>query len=136
MRQRGRKSAGAMDAAQPLTQRPAPLPGLSAAQKTIWKRIVDGLPPDWFRPETLDLLAEYCEQITASRKISKMIDKLPNKDSVDELEKLIRLKEKTARVMATLATKMRISQQSTYDREKVKDNSPPADNPWPTRSAA
>lgn len=136
MRTRGRNTQGAMDAAGPATQRPEPLSHLTAEQKKVWKRCADSLPPEWFRGETLDLLAEYCEQVSISRKIGKMIRKLPDKDSTNEVEKLVRLKEKTARVIVTLATKMRMSQQSTYDREKVKDSAPPADNPWPTRSAA
>lgn len=112
------------------TQRPAPASHLTAAQKKIWTRVVDALPPEWFRAETLDLLGEYCRQVTLSRKISKMIDKLPLDAPGQELERLVRLMEKTARMTVTLSTKMRLSQQATYHKSKVKDGSTPSDDPW------
>lgn len=129
MKQRGRKSAAALDAAALTTKRPEPLKHLTAQQKEIWNRVVADLPADWFPRETLDMLAEYCEQVTISRKLSKQILSLPN-DAVADTEKLIRLKEKTARVMVTLATKMRMSQQATYHPEKSKNTDAPAETPW------
>ena len=127
MKHRGRKSAGEVAV---LTQRPDPLPQLNKDEKEIWQRVVNGLPSDWFRPETLDLLREYCHQISLSLKIQKMIVKLPMDAPPADMERFVRLKEKTSRMIVTLATKMRLSQQSTYDREKVKSGGAPADDPW------
>ena len=59
-----------------------------------------------------------------------MILKLPLQDSGAELERLIRLKEKTARLTITLSTKMRISQQSTYDKSRLKEDNAATDDPW------
>jgi phage terminase small subunit len=129
MKQRGRKTAGALEAAVS-TQRPAPLKHLTPEGKDIWMRVVNALQADWFRQETLDLLAEYCEQVLISRKIGKMILKLPLKDSGAEMERLIRLKEKTARLTITLSTKMRISQQATYDKSRLKEDNIATDDPW------
>ena len=129
MKQRGRKTAGALEAAVS-TQRPEPLKHLTPEGKAIWMRVVNALQADWFRQETLDLLAEYCEQVLISRKIGKMILKLPLQDSGAELERLIRLKEKTARLTITLSTKMRISQQSTYDKSRLKEDPTATDDPW------
>ena len=130
-RQRGRKTAGALAAAVS-TQRPAPAAHLTDEQAEIWQRVVDSLPPEWFRPETLDLLGEYCVQVTTSRKVAKMIDALPVDAPAERLQQLIYLTEKTARLTISLATKMRISQQSTYDREKVKQTAKKASDPWLT----
>jgi len=127
--QRGRKTAGALEAAVS-AQRPEALEYLTGPQKIIWARVVDSLPPDWFRPETLDLLGEYCEQITMSRKVGRMIEALPDDAPVAELEQLIRLKEKASRLVIALATKMRLSQQSSYDKSKVKGSAVKADDPW------
>lgn len=127
MEHRGRKSEGEVAV---LAQRPDPPRDLTAKQKEIWRRVCSGLPVGWFREETLDLLAEYCEQKTLSAKLSKMIDKLPNDGRIEDLEKLVRLKEKTARMVISLATKMRISQQATYHSEKSKNPGAPDDDPW------
>ena len=91
---------------------------------------MNGLPSDWFRPETLDLLREYCHQISVSLKLQKMIVKLPLDANPADMERLIRMKEKTSRVIVTLSTKMRLSQQSTLDKNKSKTVGSPASDPW------
>jgi phage terminase small subunit len=112
------------------SQRPDPQPHLTKEQREIWRRIVNALPADWFRDETLDLLAEYCEQVTLSRKISQFIDELTPADGAEDLRKLQMMKDKSSRVLMSLATKMRLSQQSTYHSEKVKTTADVPDAPW------
>lgn len=40
--------------------------------------------------------------------------------TVSALDRLLKMQERESRVITTLATKMRISQQSTYDKSKKK----------------
>jgi hypothetical protein len=121
-----------MDAVGVATQRPEPAKHLTKVQKEIWQRVTSELPIDWFRAETLDMLAEYCEVVTMSRKVGRAIDKLPVDAPATEIERLVRVKDKASRLVTTLATKMRLTQQSSYDRERVKGGAPPASDPWLT----
>ena len=133
--QRGRRSAASQDIPRVQSQRPEPQPHLTKEQREIWRRIVNSLPADWFRDETLDLLAEYCEQVTLSRKISQFIDELTPADGAEDLRKLQMMKDKSSRVLMSLATKMRLSQQATYHSEKSKKTADIPDTPWQMRAS-
>lgn len=131
MQHRGRKSAEEQEALANLTQqRPDPPSFLTKAQKDVWRRVVDAMRADWFRDETLDLLVEYCQQVTLSRTINKRIEAYPMSAPLADLQKLQYMKDKAARLIATLATKMRITQQSTYHSERKKVGDAPAVDPW------
>jgi hypothetical protein len=46
------------------------------AQAAVWRQTVDGLEADWFRPETLPLLQQYCRHVVASNILAARIDEL------------------------------------------------------------
>lgn len=128
---RGRKSAGDLSAVSAVPQRPEPFAYLTKEQKDIWRRITEGLPVDWFRPETLDLLARYCEGMANSRKLQRMLEALPDDAPIADIERIMRLKEKCDARLVTLATKMRLSQQTSRIRESSKNPAHrPASVPW------
>lgn len=129
--QRGRKTAGALEAVVS-TQRPEPATHLTDEQKEIWTRVVNALPPEWFRAETLDLLSRYCAQVTAARQLDQRIEALPADAPLADLKLLMALQDKASRVIMSLATKMRLSQQSTYDKVKRKDSPDKPVDPWPS----
>jgi hypothetical protein len=49
---------------------------------------------------------------------------------VTEYDKLLKMQERESRILVSLATKMRITQQATYHPEKVKDGSSKVPRPW------
>lgn len=87
-----------------------------------WRQVVDRLPADWFPRETHPLLADYCRNVVLSRKIWQLIRKVEKAKRLDieEYERLTRMAERATRVIASLATKMRISQQTQYDKKKAR----------------
>ena len=128
---------GAVDVAQRI-ESPAPPIGMPDSQRAVWALTVGSLDADWFRPEQLPLLTQYCRHVEASniidRQIGDLLSEPPPQGAkghyfhVASYNKLLRLQQRETRAIATLSTKMRLSQLSSYDKSKKK---PPVDKcPW------
>lgn len=116
--QRGRK--GQKVSLVPL-ERPEPPADLDADHATIWRTTVNRLPPDWFPAETHQILKEYCRHAVSSDRLAARIAVLEAEcGDAKELHELLKMRRGEVTNMATLATRMRISQQSTYDATKTK----------------
>ena len=50
-------------------ERPPPPAGLSDAEAAVWRDVTASLPAEWFRPEQLPLLAQYCRHVVAANQI-------------------------------------------------------------------
>jgi hypothetical protein len=136
MIQRGRRSNAALQLVGPgmgqvsVVQRPKPPAGMPESQCVYWRVVVDSMPADWFRPEQLPLLVQYCRHNVAADRIALMIEegerRMLSSEPADfdldivSLDRLLKMQERESRAIATLATKMRLSQQSTYDKSKRK----------------
>jgi hypothetical protein len=83
------------------------------------------LPADWFGRETEALLTQYCRHIVASRRVAQLVAKAEADVECDlkDYDRLLKMQEREGRAITSLATKMRISQQSTYDKSKKKQPS-------------
>lgn len=95
---------------------------LTDEQTAEWWAIVNRMPADWFPKETHPLLAQYCRHIVRARRLAQLIDAAEKGEQLDvkEYRDLLRSEEEQSRALSTLATKMRISQQTTYDKSKKK----------------
>jgi hypothetical protein len=87
-----------------------------------WVAIVNRLPADWFTHETTPLLAQYCRHIVAARKVAALVAQAEADPECDlkDYDRLLKMQEREGRALTSLATKMRLSQQSTYDKSKKK----------------
>jgi hypothetical protein len=126
MTKRGRKS-GASLAIRPVTPiettpRPAAPDELSDEGAAEWREIVDRLPADWFTRETQALLVQYCRHVIAARRVSQLITELEEDEELDfkAYHDALKAQQRESGILASLATKMRISQQSTYDKSRKK----------------
>ena len=132
MKQRGRKSAASLAAVKKIPQRPKAPGDLTPDQKKIWKKTVDAMAVDWFRPETHDILRQYCVHVCESNRIRILIDGLIDDKLSIKLfgfyDKLLKMQEREGRALSSLATRMRLTQQSTYRPEKNKES--PAKKSW------
>ena len=119
MKQRGRKVALAVAQDTEITsqERPEPPAELTPAQRIEWILVVNSVSAEWFPPETHGLLTQY-----ASKHIAELIQDVEKGDELNimEYDKLLKMQERESRVIMSLATKMRLSQQSTYHPEKTK----------------
>lgn len=124
-------------------ERPQPPSYLTESQCEIWREVVSRLPPDWFPPETLPLLEQYCYHILEARELGKRINNFKIKTSKDEdkRDKLVRKQMALTNILSMLATRMRLTQQSLVDRRRqrqamVEDEANGFDKkPWEAMSA-
>ncbi len=136
MAKRGRKSGAelatlsAAGSIQTIIRPDAPYE-LTDEQAAIWRRVSDDLPADWFTPKHLGLLKQYCRHEAQSDRIAMLIEQEMAKDTLDlpQYDKLLVMQEREGRALSSLATRMRITQQSLYDKSK-KAPSNSVRKPW------
>lgn len=123
---RGRASAASLEAgkANPVekVQRPDAPYDLTDEQTEEWWAVVNRLPADWFPRETHGILAQYCRHVVAARRVAQMIAGAERQEplDIDALDKLYKMQEREGRALSSLATRMRLTQQTTYDKSKKK----------------
>jgi hypothetical protein len=124
MIKRGRKSIAQKQAEALISRmdRPRAPHDLTDEETEFWAAIVDSLPADWFTPSTLPLLTQYCRHSVQSRKIAELIERASSSPDLElaDYDRLLKMQQRESAALASLATKMRISQQSTYDKSKKK----------------
>lgn len=125
-------SAGTEQAPAAAGQRLAPPDHLTKTEAGIWSQVVDRMPVDWFPAETHEMLAQYCRHAVNARRFANALnryrDQDPEEQDRDDIEWLLKQHDREGRAMTNLATKMRLTQQSTYSEKHTK---PPAGpKPW------
>lgn len=118
---RGRASAASL-AVVSVMERPAPPAELTPEQRDEWVAVINSLPAAWFSRSTYGLLTQYCRHVVAARRIGDLIRAAEGgaEFDIEEYDRLLKMQEREGRAMSSLATRMRISQQSTYDKTKKK----------------
>lgn len=96
-----------------LAKPPAPYPGLTDDQCDLWRAIAGSMPAAWFKPCDLPLLREMVLALDQSRELADLI---ATTMGVDDLKKLLDLRDRECRRAAALARTLRLSPQSRYDR--------------------
>lgn len=133
---RGRQSAAALSVISgggvETIRRPEPAVELTDEEAEVWRVVVNRLPADWFPAETLPLLGQYCRHAVAGRRVAQLIEGMQSDAegfSIKDYDRLLKMQERESRCLASLATKMRISQQTTYDKSRKKGSVTPK-KPW------
>ena len=122
---RGRTSAAALSviglSGIETIRRPDAPDELTSEQAAEWQAVVNRMPADWFPRETHAMLVQYCRLLIRARRLAQLIDAAENAErfDVDAYRDLVRSEEAVSRAIASLATKMRISQQVTRRREQA-----------------
>ena len=137
MEQRGRKSLENLSVVVSIPgQRPEPPQVLSDPERLIWRQVVGAHPFDWFAPSCWGMLADYCRAWVLSNELALAIAEYdgPPKDSEGfrRWNRLLERRDKNARLLATLGTKMRITNQSTRTERQAATGvrNTPAGKPW------
>lgn len=134
--QRGRKSNAALSVASSRTVQAIPRPGaptdLNLEEKKIWLAIVTRMPADWFQVENYPLLKGYCRHVAAADEVAAIIEAFKKSESFDlkDYDILMRIQRMEVAAASSLATRMRLSQQSTYDPKKRKGDKCSTTLPW------
>lgn len=124
---RGRKPAAELAIAsqnvEKMDQRPEPPGELTPEQVQIWHQTVNSLQADWFRGETLALLTQYCRHVVEARYLGEFIEQMRGNGETFDLREyaaMLRARKGETDAIATLATKLRITPQSTTSHAAVK----------------
>lgn len=138
-----RKSAAALSVVAPEFGRPDPPADLKPPEAEVWRSVVATKPADWFTRDTHPLLSAYCRAKIASDIVAEEIAAfetkwLQNGDGLQRYDKLLAMQYRQGMLMASLATKMRLSQQSRYGPRAADTKARPsaAAKPWETPQAA
>lgn len=138
---RGRRSAAEIEVVSPvirLGDRPEPPMSLNDRAVDEWRRVVNRMPSDWFTDETLSLLQAFCEHVAEGEALQLMIEKVRRKAMTDDecfarYRQLCTMKEAQTRAALSCATKMRMTQQSSYTDKAsgtAKQSSAGGRKPW------
>ncbi len=114
----GPKPAGRLTVVEPSElKRPNPLPGMSDAARTIWKRIVNVYAPDYFKPQHYDQLRAYCEAAAQHKEAVKMVRDqgvmVTQDNGVIKRNPWALERDACAQTMANLGTKLSINKNAT-----------------------
>lgn len=120
---RGRKSAAELAVVPSVVEivpRPVAPSELTDEQADEWRAVVSRMPADWFPRETHGLLVQYCRHVVAARRVAQLIAGEESGDKVDleDYDRLLKMQEREGRAISSLATRMRVSQQSAFDKER------------------
>ena len=124
-KKRGRaSSASLMIASRPtdIIERQKPPHNLTDEETEIWVAIVNSEEADWFTPATVPLLRQYCRHVVHTNRIAELIERAANSMQLDDYDRLLKLQERESRICTLLATKMRLTQQSTINKRGHLEN--------------
>ena len=118
MAKRGRKSAAELAVVRVTLEgyRPQAPHALTAQQAQLWREIVESVPGGWINHAQEPLLAAYCRHVSAADRLSAMIDQnesdLNDFGALQRFGKLLSMRERETKALSSLATRMRLTQQS------------------------
>lgn len=116
---RGRKSAASLmlaDLANTIERVPRQKPPheLNDEEVEVWHAVVTSMPADWFDSGTVPLLTQYCRHVVQTRHLADLIEQATSAKRlvVKDYDRLLKMQQRESAVICSLATKMRITQQS------------------------
>jgi hypothetical protein len=120
MGQRGRTSSAALSvvAGTDIDGRPQAPSDLTPFQRGVWDRTVANEAADVFRTAALQqLLKEYCRHVETADRLSKQVDRATGEGSnlsYQDIDCLLRMRDRETKALADKATKLRLTNQSRY----------------------
>lgn len=136
-KKRGRPSAASLvtltsplDAIQ-VVERAKPPHDLTDEEIEVWVAVTASESADWFTPATLPLLKQYCRHVVRARHLAEMIERAQTSKSLElaDYDRLLKMQQRETAVMCSVATKMRITQQSITNHRGNKKTST-SRKPW------
>lgn len=125
MANRGRKSAAALAIVSPIEtlERPDAPYELTDEQSAEWWAVVNSLPADWFPRHTHGELVNYCRHTVQARRVAQLIAAEESQKQIDvaKLDLLYKMAERESRIASSLATRLRLTQQTQYDKSKKRE---------------
>ena len=93
---------------------------LSEQEQALWRDVVATKPADWFDDDSAPLLKEYVRAVTVCDLLDARVkEAMAEGEPVDDVKRLLDMRDKEARRMVTMATKLRLTQQSRYTEKSA-----------------
>lgn len=107
-------------------------------EREVWRTIVDRMPPNWFTAETFPVLTELCSATVTARKLNVEVAMMRGQRRTEGLSlglfmRVTSLKNRTSALVASLSSKLRLTQQSRMNSEQAKsyaEKSSSSAKPW------
>lgn len=102
-----------------ITERPSPPLDFDNLEASIWASIVNSMPADWFNVGSIPLLTQYVRHTVASQNLAQLIaDVTSNSEEINVKTyiTLLRAQKEESGILSSLATKLRISNQSLINK--------------------
>lgn len=88
--------------------------GLTADQATVWHETVHSRSSDYFGPESVPLLAEYCRVVVMCDVLDEKVQAAIAVGEPAVIKAFLDMRDKESRRMTSIATKLRLTNQSRY----------------------
>lgn len=98
---------------QPIPLSPVP-EGLSDAEAALWRAVVESKPSDYFGRESWPVLKEFCRAAIMCDVLAALITDAIESGEVRQIRRALETRDREAKRMADIATKLRMTQQSRY----------------------
>ena len=93
----------------------APVPAeLSESEAALWAVIVDSKPSEWFGPDSVPVLKEYCRCAALCDQLAVKVREVWDTGDMDAIRVPMALRDREVLRLMALATKLRLTQQSRY----------------------
>lgn len=141
MAKRGRPSSASLEiAARPveIVERQRAPHELNDEETEVWFAVVNTRPADWFSPDTVPLLTQYCREVIQARRVAELIEQATSAVdpetkqptlSIKDYDRLLKMQARQSATIRSLATTMRISQQATTNHRGNKKQTA-SKKPW------
>ena len=110
-----RKSTASLSVVQVGTRERLAAPDdLTEEQSALWKSVVDSKPIDWFAEDSAPLLKEYVRAACMADWMEAQVQAAMTGDDAALLKSFMQMRDMESKRVASLATKLRLTQQSRY----------------------
>lgn len=115
-----------------LPGRLAPPSDLTKEQADRWKAVVDSKPNEWFGPDSAPLLKEYVRAEAMCDLLAVQVEAAIAGGETGEVKVLLDMRDKESKRLTSIATKLRLTQQSRYTPQAAATANKKAGNarPW------
>ena len=91
-----------------------PPEGMTDEQAEVWRTVVGARSADFFSPDSAPLLEEYCRVVVMCRLLALQVEAAIAGGDSGELKAILDIRDKESRRMTSIATKLRLTNQSRY----------------------
>ena len=110
----------------------APAYGLDEAEIALWRDVVNTKPAEWFADDSAPLLKEYVRAAVMCDQLDIQVKAAMAGDDAGMVKTLLDMRDKESKRVLSIATKLRLTQQSRYTPQAAStaDKKASGARPW------